>query len=183
MRTSRNRARLDLLAQLDEGGRLPILSSKGLDLRGSCGMFSIPKSLQKDRLIFNARPSNLLMPIDTRWLRTLGAASTLLDLQLDDDEELLLSGEDVRDFYYNFHITEDGARLEDRARLYTLVGEYRSEELQHLPSFDASLLKVPSLVVALHTFWLWETVTQAPLARRPMLASCLQKTLFGFSSF
>ena len=125
--------------------RLIILPAKSVDLRASCGMFAIPKSLTRDRLILDARPSNLLLPLDSRWLATLASAAALLDIELSPQEELRLSGEDVRDCYYNFKITGE------RAKLYVLTGRYKPVELQSLRSFSAEFLRHDWLVVALNT--------------------------------
>ena len=61
-----------------------------------CSRCPKPKPLGQDRLILDTRPVNLQMPVDVRWLRTLGAASALLDLGLEDSERFLFSAEDIK---------------------------------------------------------------------------------------
>ena len=54
-----------------------------------------------------------------------------------------MSGEDVRDFYHQFRVSED------RALQYTLVEVFRPGELQHLPSFRPELWRCSSVAVSL----------------------------------
>ena len=115
VRTSDRRARLDLLAALDAQHMLAMFPGEAACDRRSAGMFCIPKSLDRDRLILDARPGNRCSPLDSRWLSTLGSHTVLLDLVLRPSELLLASGEDIRDYYYNFEISPS------RARQYILI--------------------------------------------------------------
>ena len=102
-------------------------------------MFAIPKGLDTDRLIVDARPSSLCIPSDTRWAATMASAASLLDFELSHDETLVMSGEDVRDFYHQFKVTRD------RASQYRLVG------FLHLKAFSPALFGSPYLVAGLST--------------------------------
>ena len=99
-RACNKRARMDFLAALDSGSRLALFSGDAYDPRTACGLFAIPKNLHSDRLIVDARPSNLCVRSDTRWVATMAAASNLLDVELSPSECLVMSGEDVKDYYY-----------------------------------------------------------------------------------
>ena len=143
-RCSSKAARMDLLSSLDASGRLRLFRGDLRDHRTACGLFAIPKSTEADRLIVDARPSNLVMDSDMSWLGTMGAASALLRFELEDSEQLYLSGEDIRDFYHQFLVTED------RSAHYRLVGFYPPASLQHLSCFTADLMQAPCVVAALN---------------------------------
>ena len=113
--------------------------------RRSAGMFCIPKSLDRDRLILDARPGNRCSPLDSRWLSTLGSHTALLDFVLRPSELLLASGEDIRDYYYNFEISPS------RARQYILIGDYKPEEVSHFSSFEPRFWASSRVVVGLKT--------------------------------
>ena len=113
--------------------------------RRSAGMFCIPKSLDRDRLILDARPGNRCTPLDSRWLSTLGSHTVLLDFVLKPSELLLASGEDIRDYYYNFEISPS------RARQYILIGDYKPEEVSHFSSFEPRFWASSRVVVGLKT--------------------------------
>ena len=136
-------ARLDFLAALDSSKRLRLFPADRFDHRTACGVFAIPKGLDADRLIIDARPSNLCVPTDVRWLATMGSAFSLLSIELEDHEQLLLTGEDIRDFYHQFVVTAD------RASQYRLVGFFKPSDLQHLSCFDPSLLQCEAVAAGL----------------------------------
>ena len=77
-------------------GRLRLLPAAEHDSRTACGIFAVPKSTQADRMIVDARPINLVMASENDWLTTMGAASSLLRIELDEHEQLYCSGEDVK---------------------------------------------------------------------------------------
>ena len=145
VRTSDRRARLDLLAALDAQHMLAMFPGEAACDRRSAGMFCIPKSLDRDRLILDARPGNRCSPLDSRWLSTLGSHTVLLDLVLRPSELLLASGEDIRDYYYNFEISPS------RARQYILIGDFKPEEVSHFSSFEPRFWASSRVVVGLKT--------------------------------
>ena len=52
--------RLRLLETLDKTGRLQLVSEAEVRMRFRNGMFSIPKDQNKDRMVLDARPPNML---------------------------------------------------------------------------------------------------------------------------
>jgi hypothetical protein len=65
------------------------------------GLFSVPKDLEKDRLILDARPPNTLEPVLSTWTSTMSSANALTGIELEQDQSLFMSGRDIRDFFTN----------------------------------------------------------------------------------
>ena len=94
--------RLKVLAMLDSTDRLRFVPAACVDHRFTNGLFAIIKDQSRDRLILDARCPNLLEAATGRWIRTLAAAPSLLSLSLEPGEELVMAGEDLKDYYYYF---------------------------------------------------------------------------------
>ncbi|CAE7720841.1 unnamed protein product, partial [Symbiodinium necroappetens] len=94
--------RLKVLAMLDSTDRLRFVPAACVDYRFTNGLFAIIKDQSRDRLILDARCPNLLEAATGRWIRTLAAAPSLLSLSLEPGEELVMAGEDLKDYYYYF---------------------------------------------------------------------------------
>ena len=115
-----------LFELLDASQRLHLWLRHEVDLRYGAGMFCVVKSLQKDRLILDSRPGNLLEKPLTRWIKSLASGDALLRLVLEQDECVLASGNDVRDFYHLFSVSTA------RSKRNCLVGTLDSRRLGHL---------------------------------------------------
>ena len=74
------------------------------------GLFSVPKDLEKDRLILDARPPNTLEPVLSTWTSTMSSANALTGIELEQDQSLFMSGRDIRDFFYQFKVGPQRAR-------------------------------------------------------------------------
>ncbi len=94
-----------LVEFLDNHGRLSLVAGEKVNLDRCCGAFAIIKDAEKDRLIVDARPANEVEPTLTSWCKTLGSVSALLQLEIQPQNFLYLSGTDLRDFYYCFRVT------------------------------------------------------------------------------
>ena len=70
------------------------------------GLFAVCKDLHRDRLILDARPPNLLERQQGRWTAAMATPTLLTDLTLGDNEDLICSGEDLKDFFYQFKTTD-----------------------------------------------------------------------------
>ncbi|CAE7762671.1 unnamed protein product, partial [Symbiodinium necroappetens] len=139
------KARIELLTLLDSTDRLALHPAEPSDMLGCAGLFAIPKSMERDRLIIDARPGNMTQATDTAWLITMATASSLLGLELLPEEDLWISGADVKDYYHNFLISAD------RSHLYRFVGTYTPAELSHLRAFRPELLKCKAISASLCT--------------------------------
>ena len=99
-----------LFSLLDASGRLAL--HRGCDVRPrfAGGVFAVVKDSLRDRLILDARPANLLETPATRWIPSLGSAESLTKLVVPADHCLRFSGNDLRDFYYMFRVSEERSR-------------------------------------------------------------------------
>ncbi|CAE7806563.1 unnamed protein product, partial [Symbiodinium sp. CCMP2456] len=138
-------SRLELLALLDASDRLVLFPADGVSLQGCCGLFAVPKTLDRDRLIVDARPGNMVQVADNRWLALMPTSAALLCFELRDDEALWASGTDLRDFYHNFLITSG------RAMFYRFAGTFAPKDLTALKCFRPEFLKCRQLSAALAT--------------------------------
>ncbi|CAE7414981.1 unnamed protein product, partial [Symbiodinium sp. KB8] len=70
--------------------------------RFGAGLFCVPKSAEKDRLILDARPANSLEQGTSQWTRTLAFAAAVSSIILEPSQVLLLAGADLKDCFYQF---------------------------------------------------------------------------------
>ena len=127
--------RMRLLKKLAASGRLQIFAEHEVNPRYAAGLFAVVKDLERDRLILDARPANLRELAPNTWTSTLASAASLSSIELDEDKVLLCSGQDLRDFFYQFRVTRA------RAARNVLCGSLSKKELEdifgELPSFTA----------------------------------------------
>ena len=137
--------KIRLFELLDKSGRLSLHTAD--QIRGSytSGMFSVVKSLDRDRLILDSRPPNMLEVPMQRWIRSLASAESLSQICLSSDEVLLCSGNDVRDYYHMF------VAGEQRKRRNALAGPLHPAELRHLSCYSDEFDKASKIYGALAT--------------------------------
>lgn len=123
--------KIRLFELLDASDRLGIHTPQEVSPEFASGLFSVPKDLHRDRLILDSRGANLLESPLGRWIGALGSAEALTHLSLEQDEELLCSGNDLRDFYYLFKATPS------RSRRNCLVGPIHPSKISHLSAVKA----------------------------------------------
>ena len=92
------------MAQTD---RLIALSEEEVRSDRLAGLFCVPKSLTKDRLILDSRPANGAEPPLSRWTSTMASYACLGGIELEDEEELRLSGRDISDYFYQFKVSRE----------------------------------------------------------------------------
>ena len=71
------------------------------------GMFAVNKDANKDRLVMDSRASNLLDRGQSLWSGAMASASSLSGIYLDEDRVLLSSGEDLKDYFYQFVVNHE----------------------------------------------------------------------------
>ena len=101
--------KLKLYQKLAGSGRLLLLSPSECDLQFGAGLFSVLKDLSKDRLILDARPANGREEAVGTWTQTLASPATLGMMEVGSNEVLLSSGQDLRDYFYQFQVTPQRA--------------------------------------------------------------------------
>ena len=121
------RERNELFRKMADCGRL---RQEDVDPRYLSGLFAVPKDLEKDRLILDARPANCMEPTLCNYVKTMASANVLSQLELAPDEVLLLSGRDIRDYFYQFKVTEQ------RSRRNVLATKLSPEDLRYIFNRD-----------------------------------------------
>ena len=115
--------KLALFKKLADSGRLVPLLDGEVDLDRLSGLFSAPKDLERDRLIMDSRPPNSAEVGLNRWTQCSASGYSLVGLEIEPDEVLLCSGQDVKDFYYQFTVTGR------RAARNALAGRLSSDDM------------------------------------------------------
>ena len=165
-----------LLRKLDASGRLGAIREGEVYPGYQAGLFAIQKDGEKDRLIFDSRPWNTLEKVPNRWIRSMGSASALCELQVDSGEMVLTSGTDLREFYYSFRVTH--SRLIRNSLLVTVW----PWELRGFHCFDPSLEDEPGkLYLGLRTLAMGDA-SAVELAQTAHLGLLSQVGLLSFSN-
>ena len=113
----------------DASSRLALFEAHEVSPSFGSGLFAVVKDMERDRLILDSRGANCLEVPPGRWIRSLANAEALTKLCLDPDQKMLMSGNDLRDFYYVFQVSRN------RARRNILVGSVHPSEVAHLHCF------------------------------------------------
>lgn len=101
---------LALLDSLDRTNRLQLFRAEDVLMTHRAGLFSLMKNLSTDRLILDSRPFNCLEYPLNQWTQSMGSVQPLLDTFLRSDNVLLCSGEDLKDYYYYYRVSDQRAR-------------------------------------------------------------------------
>ena len=144
LHASRQQA-FDLLRFLDERQRLSLAPKTEVRSKHLCGVFALIKDQNKDRMILDARPPNLLEEALTDWTRTLGSVTALTQLELRPGHQLWLSGTDLCDYYYCYRVSKR------RARRNALAFPLTPQQAFFLQCFDESMKKHEVLYPCLAT--------------------------------
>ena len=118
LHASRRQA-FELLHFLDQRQRLCLAPESKVRPSHLCGVFSLIKDQQKDRMILDARPPNLLEEALNDWTTTLGSITALVQLELKPGHVLLMSGTDLCDYYYCYKVSR--ARAHRNALAFPLT--------------------------------------------------------------
>lgn len=96
--------KVSLLKILEDSGRLIFRAPSEVIPKFGNGLFCVPKNTEVDRLILDGRPANLLQKPPNKFIMTMASATGLLGLRLEDNEKLLMSGDDLSNFFYTFKV-------------------------------------------------------------------------------
>ncbi|CAK9000403.1 Uncharacterized protein SCF082_LOCUS6477 [Durusdinium trenchii] len=94
--------RLRLFTKMAACGRLVYLSPQEIEEKYASGLFGVVKDFSRDRLIMDSRPPNGREEGLNHWCGCLAGASLLNNIELHPEEDLLMSGQDIKDFFYQF---------------------------------------------------------------------------------
>ena len=137
--------KIRLFELLDSTDRLSFHAASDVTPYYGSGLFAVTKNLEKDRMILDSRGANLLESPPCRWIKSLASAELLTHYLLKPDEELLCSGNDLRDFYYFFKTTEA------RSRRNVLVGGLHPKSVGHLRALRPKHLENTEIFGCLNT--------------------------------
>ena len=126
------KAKIELYKKMAAAGMLqPIPEGSFLkDYRS--GLFAVPKDSTRDRMVLDARGANIPDPGQNCWCKAMASAASLAGLYIDDEHIMVAGGEDLRDFFYQFIVSEE------RTRRNVLQGDISLEDAQYIfgPTFS-----------------------------------------------
>ena len=118
--------KLRLYAKMAACDRLKMLRLDEVDETYASGLFGVVKDFERDRLIMDSRPPNSRELGLNHWCACLANAALLGGIELDDGEDLRMSGQDIKDYFYQFVVGES------RCRRNALVGRLEKNELEKI---------------------------------------------------
>lgn len=96
--------KIRLLCKLAGAGMLKPIESNSFHCGFENGMFAVNKDSTRDRLVLDSRASNLLDRGQSVWSGGMASAMSLCSIYIDDNRVLLSSGEDLKDYFYQFRV-------------------------------------------------------------------------------
>ena len=106
--------------------RLVPLKSERVDSRFTSGLFAVVKDLERDRLIMDSRPANAAEEGLNKWTQCAASAFNVGQVEIRPGEILVMSGQDIKDFYYQFRIGPE------RSARNALSGKMSRDELAEI---------------------------------------------------
>ena len=102
--------KIRLFELLDASNRLALFEAREVTPEFGSGLFAVVKDMDRDRMILDSRGANCLETPPGRWIKSLANGESLTKLSLEATETLLVSGNDLRDFYYLFQASSSRAK-------------------------------------------------------------------------
>ena len=99
------------------------------------GMFAVPKDADWGKLILNPTVINSRPYPYSVFTKTLAPGYLMCQIQLADSERLLISSDDLCEFYYTFKVSLN------RSKRNAIGVKFAGHELRHLECFPAALLR------------------------------------------
>lgn len=143
--------KMKLFHLLDHSRRLSLHPESQIRPRYTSGLFSVVKSLEFDRLILDSRPPNILEIPCQRFIRSLASADSLCKIFIPQGHSLKSSGNDLRDFYYLFSVSDE------RCRRNALAGPICVEDAKQFSCFREELDCGEAIFGALSTLAMGDT--------------------------
>ena len=99
--------KIALFRKMAESGLLqPLLPGTYLE-RHRSGLFAVPKDAARDRMVLDGRPANLADRGQHKWCQGMASGPALAGLCIHPDRALIFSGEDLKDFFYQFVVNDE----------------------------------------------------------------------------
>eukprot|EP00435_Cladocopium_sp_Y103_P038687 s964_g10.t1 len=123
--------KLKLFKKMAEAGLLKPLEPGSYLSDYRNGLFAVPKDAERDRMVLDGRPANLVDRGQTKWSHAMANAASLAGIYLKPENVLVCGGEDLRDYFYQFTVNHE------RTARNVLQGELTLQEARHVfgPSF------------------------------------------------
>lgn len=164
--------KLALLRLLEKTNRLSFRSGVSVCKGFGNGLFSVPKDLDVDRLILDARPANLLQSPPNRFIMSMGSSYSLMGLHLAKSEKLLMSGDDLSNFFYMFVVNGE------RETKNFLEWAIPTDAVKHMHCFPKELLNEPYVYACLSTLAMGDGAA-CEFAQTSHLAIAVQSGVFN----
>ena len=149
-------AALRLLEQLDAGDRLALLPERSIPVGRECGLFSVPKSALKDRMVLDARPANCFADPPEGLIQSLGSPLQLQYLFVPEGSVLEGYAEDLQEFYHSFVIGPE------RIARNALKLRVKPWEVKHLKAYAPYMSHEESLVLCLRALAMGDSRLELP---------------------
>ena len=137
--------KISLLKLLEKTDRLGFRRVSDVQRGYGNGLFCVAKDLDTDRLILDARPANLLQNPPNKFILSMASSQSLLGLFLEDDQKLLMTGDDLSNFFYTFSVSKQ------RATKNFLEWLVPTSSVKDFASFPSELSGEPYVVACLCT--------------------------------
>ena len=118
--------KLEVLRMLADSGRLKPIEPDSYYPGYTSGMFAVGKDQERDRLILDGRPANMLDLGQSKWSQGMANAAAVSLIFLQDERNLVVCGEDLRDFFYQFQVNSE------RTRRNALCDTLTEDEARHV---------------------------------------------------
>lgn len=124
---------LALAAKWDKLGSCRLVETQEIDSHEAVGLFAVSKDEDFDRLIINPTVINSRQMSYSNYTRTLAPGSLICLLRLDDSESLVISTDDLSEYYYTFQASDA------RSRRNAVGSPFASHEVEHLDCYHSGL--------------------------------------------
>eukprot|EP00435_Cladocopium_sp_Y103_P017734 s3434_g4.t1 len=101
------KAKLELYRKMARCGMLqPLEEGTYLD-RYRSGLFAVPKDGERDRMVLDGRPANMVDRGQSKWCCSMASAASLAGICIPEGYVAVCGGEDLRDYFYQFVVNSE----------------------------------------------------------------------------
>ena len=99
--------KINTFRRMYEAGMLEVIDPASTRGKYLSGLFCVHKDAERDRLILDSRPANMADRGQNLWCGSMASSTTLSQIHLEDHCYLEMSGEDLKDFFYQFRVGKE----------------------------------------------------------------------------